>query len=154
MNPGLTAEGVEDRQTEQGFSLMEVIVATVIATIAVVGLAYTFGMGRGFINRFEVGRAALAAAQGRLELIASLPAGDPLVSLLPATHQADFIVGGRVMGTERWTLGWTDDPADGTASTTPPDQDTSDLRVAVVTVAFQQGSVQDSVQLTRLLPAR
>ena len=29
---------------------MEVIVATVIATIAVVGLAYTFGMGRGFIR--------------------------------------------------------------------------------------------------------
>src|SRR2546426_12733052 len=39
--------------TEQGFSLIEAVVATVIAALAVVGLAHTFGLGRAFINRFE-----------------------------------------------------------------------------------------------------
>jgi type II secretory pathway pseudopilin PulG len=142
------------RAGEGGFSLVEVIVATVIATIAVVGLAYTFGMGRGFINSFQVGRAALATAQGRLETIAATPANDPLVTMLPATHQTPFIVGGRTMGTERWILGWKDDPADGTAGSVPADLDTSDLRIAVVTVSFQQGTLRDSVQLTQLLPAQ
>jgi prepilin-type N-terminal cleavage/methylation domain-containing protein len=132
---------------DAGFSLMEVIVATVIATIAVVGLAYTFGLGRGFINRFEIGRAALGAAQGQLELIAAVPSNDTLVAM-GRIHQSYLIVDGRRMGTEQWVLGWKDDPADGSF---PADVDTSDLRIAVVTVLFQQGNVQDQVQLTRLL---
>ena len=140
-------------RVEGGFSLMEVIVATVIATIAVVGLAYTFGMGRGFINRFEVGRAALAAAQGQIEVIAAAPANDTLVQM-GRMHQSYFLVDGQVRGTQQWTLSWEDDPADGTASTTTADLNTSDLRRATVDVWFQQGSLQDTVLLTRLLPAQ
>lgn len=141
---------VRHQQREAGFSLMEVIVATVIATIAVVGLAYTFSLGRGFINRFEVGRAALAAAQGQMELIATSPIGDSLVTIGPL-HQSYFLVGGSPRGTQRWVLGWRDDPAD---DSSPVDPDTSDLRSATVTILFREGSVQDSVQLTRFLPAQ
>ena len=40
-------------QGERGVGLMEVIVATIIAVIAIVALAYTFGMGRGLVNRYD-----------------------------------------------------------------------------------------------------
>jgi len=127
---------------------MEVIVATVIATIAVVGLAYTFGMGKGFINRFQVARAALAAAEGRLEALASAPSSDPDVTPL-IQHTGNFVVDGVTLGTENWIIQWEDDPADGLA---PTDTNPHDLRRATVTVLFQQASAQDSLQLTRLIP--
>lgn len=132
---------------------MEVIVATVIATIAVVGLAYTFGLGRGFINRFEVGRAAMAAAQGQIELISTTPLGDSLVRI-DELHQSYFLMGGIPRGTQQWMIHWRDDPADGSSASLPIDRDTSDLRCATVTILFKEGSVQDSVQLSRFLPAQ
>ena len=46
------------RGSESGFSLMEAIVATAIAVIAVLGLAYSFGQGRAMIGRYEISRAA------------------------------------------------------------------------------------------------
>jgi len=129
---------------------MEVIVATVIATFAVIGLAYTFGMGRGFIDRFEVSRAALAQAQGRLEMIASRAASDSLCWIYPPGqhHMSYFQVDGRTLGTELWTVVWKNDPADDV----PADPNKHDLREATVTVRFENGSMPDSVQLTRLLP--
>jgi type II secretory pathway pseudopilin PulG len=132
-----------------GFSLIEVMAATVVATIAVVGLAYTFGMGRGFINRYETDRAAAAAAQGQIELIAASPANDTLVTL-DELHMSYFIVDSSIRGTERWIVRWIDDPADGTGNGDP---DPSDLRQATVTVVFRQGALLDSVRMTRLLPA-
>jgi len=126
---------------------MEVIVATVIATIAVLGLAYTFGMGRGFIDRFLVGRAALGAAQARLELLSVTPAAD--TSLTPVVqHQSYFIVDGSIFGTERWMVEWIDDPGDGAK---PADKNPRDLRRLTVTVEFMQGDRADSVRIARLL---
>ena len=129
---------------------MEVVVATVIATIAVVGLAYTFGLGRGFINQYEIGRAAAAAAEGRIELIASRPASDTLVTIGPQ-HMSYFMVAGAPCGTERWVVRWVDDPVDGSGLADP---NPNDLRQAVVTVVFQHVSLVDSVQAARLLPAQ
>ena len=136
---------------EGGFSLIEVIVATIIATLAIVGLAYTFGMGRGFINDFENNRAALAAAEGQLDLMASRPASDPLVSIGFA-HVSDFVVDGSIKGIERWTVEWIDDPADGLASA-GNDPNPSDLRLATVSIVIQKGALVDSVRVSRLLPA-
>lgn len=133
---------------DAGFSLMEVLVATVIATIAVVGLAYTFGLGRGFINQFEVGRAAEAAAEGEMDLIASTPPSDSLVKIGPL-HMSYFMVGGNINGTQRWIINWIDDPADGVGVADPNPED---IRQATVTVLFQHGSLLDSVTTTRLLP--
>src|SRR5262245_64306352 len=88
-------------EDEAGFSLIEVIVATVIAMLAFIGLAYTFSMGRGFINRFEVRRAAVAAARARLETLASDP-GSPDLSITPPPHTTPFVVDGVNRGEERW----------------------------------------------------
>ena len=135
-------------RSENGFSLIEVIAATVIAAIAVIGLAYTFGMGRGFIDEFEIGRDAVAAAKGQLELLATLPANDSRVAI-GVQNQSDFVVGGVVIGKLYSVVGWVDDPADGAGAA---DLNPHDLRLATVSVAFQHGSLPDSVRLTRLLP--
>jgi len=129
---------------------MEVLVATVIATIAVVGLAYTFGMGRGFINQFEVGRAAEAAAEGEMDMMAGTPASDTLVEI-GRLHMSSFMVGCKNTGNQRWMLGLVDDTADSVGEAAP---NPNDLRPATVTVLFRHGSLPDSVQVTRLLPAQ
>ena len=60
---------------ERGVGLMEVIVATIVAVVAILALAYTFGTGRGLVNRYEAARVALAAAQRRMEMLSAGPAG-------------------------------------------------------------------------------
>jgi prepilin-type N-terminal cleavage/methylation domain-containing protein len=134
---------------EGGFSLTEVIVATAIAAIAVVGLAYTFSTGRAFINRFEMARAALASAHGRLEALSVVDPSDASMSVGP-THTADFEVGGDVLGTQRWVVTSFDDPADGLAGD-DRDANTDDLRHVTVTVSWQMGALVDSVTLTRVM---
>ena len=138
------------RNDEGGFSLIEVMTASIIAVIAVVGLAYTFGMGRGFIDRFAIARAALGAARARLETLASLPPGSLELTTTPPPHTANFVIDGTVLGTESWDVAWIDDPADGVQGS--GDLNGNDLKRATVTVTFRQGSAVDSVRLTRLLP--
>lgn len=136
------------RGREAGFSLMEVIVATVIATVAVLGLAYTFGMGRAYINRFATARAALAEAQARLETLAVLPPGS--ASLTLGTHAADFTIDGALLGKTLWRVTGYDDPADGMGAA---DSKPVDLKRVVVVVSWQSGALTDSVRLERLYPA-
>jgi hypothetical protein len=121
---------------------MEAIVATVIATIAILGLAYSFGQGRSFIDRFEVARVALGVAQARMERLSFLPlASDSLeVGAHPASPNP-FVFDGRMLGTESWRVETADDPF--TA-------ETDDMKRVTVTVTFATGSVGDSVVLKRL----
>ncbi len=124
---------------------MEVIVATVVATIAVIGLAYSFSLGRSFIDRFEVARAALAEAQRRMETLVVAQVDSP--DLTVGTHPAlpmPFSYEGRAMGSEIWTVTWFDDP--GTIGTT------QDLKRVTVRIQWPSGSITDSVSVTRLFP--
>ena len=50
-----------------GFSLVEMMAAMVISVIAIMGIAHTFSLGTGFIDRYATARAALARANGQLE---------------------------------------------------------------------------------------
>lgn len=127
---------------EAGFSLMEAIVATIIASIAVLGLAYTFGIGRGTVNRYEVARAALGVAQDRLELCAALPlASDSLVVGYASPHFA-FVYEGATCGDYSWVVGGYDHP---------DIPGTVDLKKIVVTVRFRNGASTDSLRLDRLI---
>lgn len=87
---------------------MEAIVATVIAVIAALGLAYTFGIGRSNINRFELARSADAIAQSRMEslnlLLDTSPGSD---SLAVGTHPNVpnvFAYHGAPLGVEYWRV--------------------------------------------------
>jgi type II secretory pathway pseudopilin PulG len=128
-----------------GFSLVEVMVAAVIAVIAVIGLAYSFGLGRGMIYRFEAERVALGVAQARLETLSALPPTDPglTVGLHPGTP-LPFTAESARNGTEQWRVDVVDDPL-----TTPA---TDDLRQVTVMVSFDHAGIRDTVSLTRLFP--
>jgi type II secretory pathway pseudopilin PulG len=133
------------RNDERGFSLMEALVATVITVIAVIGLAHTFGMGRGFIDRFEVARSALAAAESRMEFLSALRSWSP--ELMIGDHPAipnPFVFGNpaRTIGTETWRVEWFDDPV--TPGTI------QDLKRVTVVVRWTMAATADSVTFTRL----
>src|SRR5215471_12167035 len=62
---------------ERGFSLIEVLVAGIVAVVAVMGLAYSFSTGRGMIDRYAAARDALAAAEQRMDRLSILGLKNP-----------------------------------------------------------------------------
>lgn len=123
---------------------MEAIVGCVIATIAVLGLAYTFGSGRALVDRFSVARTALAVAEARLEqLQLENPTSSALLAIGYASALTPFSWGGHVVGSERWAV---------TAYDEPNLPGSTNLREVTVTVRWQQGSQPDSVTVQRLFP--
>jgi len=132
---------------ERGLGLFEVIAGTVIATLAVLGLAYTFGIGRGLIDRYQVARSALGEAQ---HLVDSLSVVRP-VSLTAGNRP--FEVAGVSAGVSSWTVTPVDDPVDGLASSSPPDPNPVDLNRLTVQVSWGSGLLADKLQLTRFVPA-
>lgn len=129
---------------QHGFSLIEALTATVIAVLAVLGLAYTFGVGSGLISRFEVARVALGQAEGRMERLLLLadaePASDSLV-VGYSSPTAPFACAGVTVGSMGWRVESYDDP-DIPGST--------DLRRVVVCVRWNT-SGPDSVQFSHLI---
>ena len=129
---------------ENGFSLMEVIVATVIAAIAVVGLAHTFGLGRGQIDRFETARTALGVAEEQMAVLSVLPPEHP--ALNAGQHDSTFVVDGQTIGEMRWIVSPV--PYDWTVFTTSY---TDSLRQVLVEVNWTV-NLSDTVRLSRLFP--
>lgn len=130
---------------EGGFSLIEALTATVIAVIAVLGLAYTFSVGRGQVNRYAVARAALGAVEGQMEQLLRTYESTPGSALLAVGYRsplAPFVYQGATLGTIWWHVDGHDDP---NIPGTPPD-----LRRLAVCVRWNT-SVPDSVQLDQLL---
>jgi type II secretory pathway pseudopilin PulG len=138
----------EHRQGGLGFTLTEVLVALLITVLAVMGLAHTFGIGRGLIDRYATARAAMGVAQSRMEVLRmeslkslANPDLDPAV-----THPVTAVVlDGRVSGQETWTVEWVDDPA------IAGSQDYKRVRV---TVSWTQAGIADSVELKSIFLAR
>lgn len=132
---------------ERGFSLMEVVVSTVIAVIAVAGLAHSFGIGRAMINRFEVSRAALSAVKARLEILSvSNPMSPDLTAGLhpdPSDPPILFHHLGQDLGTESWTVENWDDPSI---------PGSPDMRRVTARIVLNEQGVTDTVRLTRLFP--
>jgi hypothetical protein len=133
---------------EGGFSLVEVVVASAIATVAVLGLAHSFAAGRVLIDRYENGRDALGIVQRRLERLASLPPQHAELAI--GLHSGGTIpLNSAVVGTESWDVVWVDDPVDGTGGgdLTGP----NDYKRATVLVSWSQGGGSDAVQLSRII---
>ena len=134
---------------QRGFSLMEVIVAMVIAVIAVLGLAHSFAAGRSLIDRYETARTALAYAQGRVETLAGLAAHQPGdASLATGWHGPTPVNLGSRTGGERWFVEWKDDPVDKLG---PLDATPNDYKRVTMYVFWTQGSNTDTVSLARTM---
>jgi hypothetical protein len=130
---------------------MEAMVGTLIAIVAVLGLAYSFGIGRGMIDRYRVARVALALAQRRMEVLSALPPGSDSLTIRNPTGTTygpnPFNVDGREVGAEEWTAEWYDDPLDRLA---PSDLAPHDLKLVTVRVIWRYESRPDTVLLSRL----
>ena len=128
---------------QRGFSLMEALTAATISVIAVLGLAYSFGVGRGLVNRYEIARAALGEAQSLIESLTLLPASDPTLALGYVCAPTPFRYKGATLGSESWRVTAYDEPHIGGIA---------NLRRVIVTVRWQQGAGGDSLSLERLWP--
>jgi hypothetical protein len=136
------------RSDAQGFSLMEAIVATVIAVLAAIGLAYSFGVGRGNINRLEVARVADGRAQARMEFLGVLAQtrpglGDSLTQVgVHPNPVLPFIANGDTIGSEYWRV----DPAPASV----PLSVRGNLTLVTVEVAYVLGGVADTARYGRI----
>lgn len=126
---------------QRGFSLMEALTAATVAVIAVMGLAYSFGVGRALVNRYEIARAALAEAQNQLEALTQVLPNDPVLAVGYASPPTPFRYEGVALGAQNWSVQAYDEPnLPGTVNM---------KRVRVV-VRWQQSSRADSITLERL----
>lgn len=126
---------------ERGFSLAEALTGATISVIAVMGLAYSFGVGRGLVNRYEVARAALGEAQSQLEALQLVPPGDPSMAIGYISPPIPFRYQGATLGTSSWRVLAYDDPnLPGTVN----------LKRVVMTVRWSRSAQSDSVSLERL----
>jgi len=125
--------------------LAEIVAATLIATLAVVGLAYSFGVGRGLIDRYQVARRAMGRAQLVVDSLVTVP---PLA--LNSGSQT-FWTGYPTSGITRWTISWVDDPIDRTAGSSPPDLNPNDMKRILVEVSWQIASARDTLRMTRIV---
>ncbi len=126
---------------ERGFSLMEALTAATISVIAVLGLAYSFGVGRSMVNRYEVARAALGEAQSQLEALTLLLTTDPTLAIGYAASPTPFRYEGAARGTSYWRVVPYDEP------NLPG---TSNLKRVIMTVRWRSAARSDSVSLERL----
>ena len=126
---------------ERGFSLMEAVTGATIAVIAVLGLAYSFGVGRGLVNRYEVARAALGEASAQLEALQLVPRSDPTLAFGYVSPPTPFRYEGAALGTSSWQVLAYDEPS------LPG---TQNLKRVVVTVTWTRNAQTDSVSLERL----
>lgn len=128
---------------QRGFSLMEALTAATISVIAVLGLAYSFGVGRGMVNRYEIARAALGEAQSQLEAMTVLSKDDPQLTLNFRSPGSPFQYEGATLGNTDWVVLPYDEPnLPGTVN----------LKRVVVTVRWRQDARMDSLALERLWP--
>jgi prepilin-type N-terminal cleavage/methylation domain-containing protein len=126
---------------ERGFSLVEVIVASIVAVIAVMGLAHSFGMGRALIDRHESARDALALVQQRLEFLANVSSGNPDLDF--GTKGPNVIqINDAVTGNETWTVQPVDDPVNGAGN---------DYKRITVTISWMTAGITDQIQLSRIV---
>jgi hypothetical protein len=126
---------------ERGFSLAEALTAATVSVIAVMGLAYSFGVGRGLVNRYEVARAALGEAQSQLEALQLAPRNDPSMTIGYVSPPTPFLYEGATLGTSSWRVVAYDDPSlPGTVN----------LKRVIMTVQWTRNAQTDSVSLERL----
>lgn len=126
---------------ERGFSLIEALTAATISVIAVLGLAYSFGVGRGLVDRYEIARAALGEAQAQLEALTLLPDNDPTLAIGWVNPDTPFLYEGATLGTQGWRV--VPFQAQGPSGTVT-------LKRVIMTVRWRQNARADSLTLERL----
>ena len=127
----------------RGLSLVEAMMGMIISIIAISSLAYSFGIGRGLIYRFDVSRRAMGVAQARMEALGTLPLqSDSLTFGSHPSTAVPFVYSGNVIGTESW-------PVSVPPVATPAG---NALKLVTVRVLWTQTGTADSLVYARLIP--
>jgi prepilin-type N-terminal cleavage/methylation domain-containing protein len=125
-----------------GFSLVEMMAAMVISVIAVMGIAHTFTLGTGFIDRYATARAALARANGQLEHVrAQVKGGAPLAN---ADSSSAIELSPGLNASLRTLIEGVDDAADGGGGA-------SDYYRVTASVSWRQAGMTDSLHLDTVM---
>lgn len=128
----------------KGFSLVELMAAMLITVLAIMGLAHTFTLGTGFIDRYATARAALARASGQLEHVRGQVRGGSSISDVDSSSAVVLSPGQNGVLTTH--VEGVDDPADGTGGA-------ADYYRVTASVRWSQAGMTDSVQVhTLMLP--
>lgn len=114
----------------------------IISIIAISSLAYSFGIGRGMIHRFDASRRAMGVAQSRMEWLGTLDLSSPFLALGSHPGAAiPFVFNGNPIGAESWTV---EDAPLGTPAA-------GALKLVTVRVNWVQTGTADSVVYRRLV---
>jgi hypothetical protein len=108
------------------------------------GMAYSFGLGRSWIDRFELARAADGVAQAQMERLGTLaPSASDLTIGAHPSLPIVFSYNGINYGDVHWNVQAPDVSVPARAA----------LRQVNVTVAWTRAGLRDSLSYQRLFPA-
>jgi prepilin-type N-terminal cleavage/methylation domain-containing protein len=125
-----------------GFTLVEMMAAMVISVIAIMGIAHTFSLGTGFIDRYATARAALARANGQLEHIRAQVKGSAQLTEADSASAIELSPGLNAL--VRTRIQGVDDPADGGGGG-------FDYYRVMASVAWTQAGITDSLHLDTVM---
>jgi len=141
---------------QRGFSLMEVLMASTLLAVAVIGTGYFFASGQARLEERGYGRGALEAARSKLEELQGLSFQHPdllgapspgLTHLDPANpvvidDRGTSDTGDDLPGYRRWVVVDVDDPANGEGQA-----DYKEVRVEVAEDSlFSEGRIWASLK--------
>lgn len=123
--------GLSDRKrrlcSQRGVSLVEVMMATGVFVIVVLGLVDLFYLGRAHIVEMGLRRGGLALAQQKLEELRAADFSDGDLTI--GDHGPESVwLSENLKGNRTWSVAWNDDPANGISYS---DQDYKEVVVRV-----------------------
>jgi len=116
--------------------------AMLISVVAIMGLAHTFSLGTGFIDRYATARAALARANGQLEHVRAQVKGG--AQLANADSSSTILLSPSMNASLRTRILGVDDPADGGGGAT-------DYYRVTASVTWTQAGMTDSLHLDTVM---
>jgi Tfp pilus assembly protein PilV len=114
--------------SQQGISLVEILVAAMIFAIVSLAVVEFFYLGRAYIREMGLRRTALALAQQKLEQLRAV--AFEATDLAVGNHGPEGVsMADNLTGSRAWSVVWQDDVANGYSGS---DQDYKEVTVGVV----------------------
>ena len=133
------------RGPESGSSLVEGLIAAVVAIIAALAMIFALVSANAGVKSMRIERGAFFVVQQQMEKLIAKPSSDPNLTI--GNHGPQSAALPYVAGQTTWNVAWVDDTLDGVS---PSDSDPQDYRKLQVTVTWTD-VISRSVALTTYL---
>lgn len=117
------------RTVERGSSLVESLIAAVVATAGAMAMIFAVVSGNAGIKSNRIERGAFFAAQQKLERLVVKPPADAELTI--GSHGPVTTALPWVSGQTSWTVSWVDDALDGTGGSDTDPQDYKKVQISV-----------------------